>query len=219
MRLFPLFLISFLLSLSSSLEAQLPPLFPFTEPQQTSEDFMEDAVTHYKDGEYNQALRLFNIAIDTNEYADLKDILYYYRAHTHWKLDNLKEAVQDFDSAIVANNQKSHYYYYRSRVKLDQGDTEASILDLSRAIEVEEKANYYSKRGFLHQKRGRQEEALADFNKAIELDDTAAEAYYNRGVLMFRLLNPKGGCADFQKAVDLGWEAARSAQERYCGKK
>lgn len=198
------------------LQAQLPP-FPFMEPSQTAEDFMKDALDHYKDGQYNQALRLFNVAVDTNQYEELKDILFYYRAHTHWKLENLQAAVVDFDSAIVASSEKSHYYYYRSRVKLQQGKTKAAIADLDKALAVEEKPNYYSKRGLLQQKLGLAEEALADFNKAIELDEFAAEAYYNRGVLMFRMLNPKGGCADFQKAVDLGWEAARSAKKRYCG--
>lgn len=212
-----LFCCLFLSSLSHDLQAQFPP-FPFMEPTQTSEDFMKDALDHYKDGEYNQALRLFNVAVDTNQFEELKDILFYYRAHTYWKLDKLEAAVMDFDSAIVANNEKSHYFYYRSRVKLQQERIDASIEDLGRAIALEEQSNYYSKRGFLYHKRGQQEKALADFNKAIELDEQAAEAYYNRGVLMFRMLNPKGGCADFQKAVDLGWEAAKAAQERYCGK-
>lgn len=47
-------------------------------------------------------------------------------------------------------------------------------------------------------------EALADYNKAIELDPGNAQAYYNRGTLMFiSLTNYTGALANFSKAIEL----------------
>lgn len=45
--------------------------------------------------------------------------------------------------------------------------------------------------------------ALADFESAIRLDRDFAKAYFNRGVIRYKLREVQGAFEDFQKAAGL----------------
>ena len=77
----------------------------------------------------------------------------------------------------------------------------------------------HKKQGSAHAKYGQYTKAINEFTKAIELNPKDAEAYNNRGVLYFVVLENKvKGCADWKKACKLGdcENYNRARQQGYC---
>ena len=193
---------------------------PDTEPEKTSEDFMKEAVVHFDGGRYAQAVSLLDEAIKINEYPQLTDILYYYRANANAKLGKQEAAIQDYNEAIAKTAVKSHYYYHRAYAHYENEDYENAENDFRTYMAMEgESADIYMKLGFLKQKESDLRGAIKSFSKAIEFNPKLAEAYYLRGGIFLQVLLRDKGCQDMKIAADLGHEKAASQYTIYCGKK
>ena len=84
-------------------------------------------------------------------------------------------------------NSKSHRDYYNQGVaRLEKGEFDAAISDLTKAIKMRPRfalAHFY--RGRAYFRKGEHDKSLSDLTEAIELDPALAVAYSERGVIHF----------------------------------
>jgi tetratricopeptide (TPR) repeat protein len=117
-----------------------------------------------------------------------------------------REAVAQFNQALVLNPRYTIAYFLRAIVKDGLNDPQGALADFNQAISLNPKvAAAYINRGILKDEKFNDPQgALVDFNQAISLNPQDANAYYNRGNLKVQKLNdPKGALADFNRAISL----------------
>jgi tetratricopeptide (TPR) repeat protein len=117
-----------------------------------------------------------------------------------------REAVAQFNQAVVLNPRYTIAYFLRAKVKDLLNDPKGALADYNQAISLDPKvANAYYNRGFLkYLKLNDPKGALSDYNQAIALNPKFVEAYLNRGILKHEKLNdPKGALADYNQAIAL----------------
>jgi tetratricopeptide (TPR) repeat protein len=80
-------------------------------------------------GRYEESLAAFDTAIA----AHPGDIVYFQRGKTLVKLENYRQAVDDFAKAITLNPQMRSAYFYRGKCLLRLGEKSSAINDMRRA--------------------------------------------------------------------------------------
>ena len=94
----------------------------------------------------------------------------------------------------------------------EQGDSEASISDFTKLLEMteapaEQRAYAYYNRGVTYGQQGDNEAAIADYTKVIEMTEIPAEvriyAYFNRGVNYSRQGNSEAARKDFTDLFEM----------------
>lgn len=168
--------------------------------------------------------------------------LYMLRALYHSTMHDLKASLQDLDHAIrldslslIAHFQRAtaniRLYDMEKRLQQESIKTEkeqpapikagqiilkASLNDLDKVIRQDE-ANPYAfyNKGCILMETGEYIEAATCFTRAINLDPHMAEAYFNRGLVFFRLQKRSEGFADLSKAGELGIYDAYSVIKQY----
>lgn len=110
------------------------------------------------------------------------------RASSEYELDNMKEAIVQWDSILADNPYYDYGYYDRARTKMTMDDIEGAIEDLTVSITIDPTISaYYSPRAYLYQKLGKDKLAKQDFSKITELEKTPDDyvcsfyAYYALG--------------------------------------
>ena len=127
------------------------------------------------------------------------------------KSGDFQEAIDDFNKALVIDQQNARAYFERGFTKRWMGDYKSAIDDYNNAIDIDP-ANevFFNNRGFAKQllfsEKGADlylltQEAIADYTVAISLDPQFALAYTNRGMAKASLNDYQGAIVDFSKVV------------------
>ena len=107
-------------------------------------------------------------------------------------------------SPLLAIAQTAQDYYDSGMKKFRDGQDNAAIEDLSKAIELDPDNVYsYYNRALINAESGKYEEAVPDYSKVIELDPKHVHAYNNRGSARANVDDYKGAEKDFEKAIEL----------------
>jgi tetratricopeptide (TPR) repeat protein len=103
---------------------------------------------------------------------------------------------------------KSYRYYYNQGVaRLEKGEHDAAISDLTKAIKMRPRfamAHFYRGRAYLN--KDEHDKSLSDLDKAIEIDPTFAVAYTERAMVYFIKDEHDKAWEDARKAESLGQE-------------
>ncbi len=92
----------------------------------------------------------------------------------------------------------------RGSRRLDQGDLDGAIADLSHAIDIHPRlVEALVNRGQARESRGEMDEAISDFDRAIDIDSGLTMAYVNRGFARRSKGDIDGAIADYDRAIDL----------------
>jgi uncharacterized protein len=96
-------------------------------------------------------------------------------------------------------------WYLRGILRLDQGDYQGAIDDLSHAFDLEpsEPATLLCNRGSAWLKLGKLDRALQDTNDALALSPNDAIAYNNRGVIHRELGHLENSESDLRRAIEI----------------
>ena len=102
--------------------------------QEISEKYNNEGLELYDLGEYEEAIELYDKAINLED-KGIRDIgvCYYNRGMAYFKLENYEKAIGDFTKAIEISP-KSKYYSNRAVAYEKIGDPEKASLDNMRAI-------------------------------------------------------------------------------------
>lgn len=115
-----------------------------------------------------------------------------------------RDAVESFDTAVELAPGWAEGYIGRATLALINGDFEAAIDDLTRAIALDDNAAaLYLLRGQAYSELLQDEDAIADYSRVIELTPNDGFAYGQRGAIYFALEDYDRALADFDAALRL----------------
>jgi tetratricopeptide (TPR) repeat protein len=158
-------------------------------------------------GQYPKAIAIYDEIIrrQPESYA------YYNRGLAKSNLGRDRDAIVDYDRAIVLNPKLTDAYTNRGVSKAHSGNKQAAITDYDLALALNSKdiVIYYN-RGVAKSDLGNKQGAIADYDRAIALAPKYAKAYGNRGVAKYELGNKQGAIADLRRAAELFRQQGRS---------
>ena len=168
-----------------------------------------------KDKQYNQALSLFNEAVDKAEGTDKA-----------FYLNNravLKAEMVDF-IASIENNVQTLSMDDRGAVKTRVSDSATRNYDYSEALEDMQQAVKEApgvawmefNLGNLYCLQSQPVKAIEQYDKAISEYPAMGDAYFNRGLVLIFLRDKEKGCIDLSRAGELGVKDAYSVISKYC---
>jgi tetratricopeptide (TPR) repeat protein len=193
---------------------------PDNSPKPNSEELMKEAIVHFDAARYSTCLKYLNKAVEINEFPQLTDILYFYRAVCLTKTRDFSNAITDYNAAISVNAENHKYIYHRGITYFQLGNYKKAQEDFEKTMVIQgPDADLYLKLGFIKEYRNKTEGSITDYSKAIELNPKLAEAYYYRGLQYLRVFLREEACKDLAKATELGYPAAEKEYENYCGSK
>jgi len=140
-------------------------------------DFIRGQVAYFE-GDYDQALRYFNSAVQAippDRAADLRvDALYFYRGTIEYLTKQFPAAQLDFDKAISLNIDFAGAYLNRGIVYGNLGNLQRAMEDFNATLALVKDNPYaYLARGIIKAKQGDTDGALKDVQLALQLDSTA----------------------------------------------
>jgi tetratricopeptide (TPR) repeat protein len=151
-------------------------------------------------------------------------VAYVNRGNAKKNLGKISEAMQDFNIAIKMQPKCLIAIYNRGLLKHELGDYRGAISDLTYGIDLEAinvmceipLSHLYNQRGMAEGMLNNLKNAFNDFNIAIRLDPLHELAYYNRGIVRFKLGDKEGACLDWSKAGELGLIEAYDNIKKKC---
>jgi hypothetical protein len=131
-------------------------------------DLVKQGVAFGKKGEYDQAIALFNKAIDINPKFPGA---YYGRGLTYYGKGQYDRAIADFNKAIKLKPAYVYAYYNRGRAYAKGKEQyDKAIADFNEAIEMNPRfARAYNDRGVTRYRIGEYDGACSDLQKACDL--------------------------------------------------
>lgn len=179
-------------------------------------------VDYYK-GYYNRGLlfaqtnRMQEAIADFTKAIDLKAYpkAYVARANAYYTLHDYPKAIADAETVLRADPRNVKALYVLATSYDDQNELKRALDYYNQLIYLAgDNALFYLRRGILHGKMQNMRACLTDLETATTIDPRFAEAYYWKGVALANMSqNP---CSDLAKAVDMGFDAAKPALEKYC---
>ena len=158
-------------------------------------------LTHFLDGERDQAIERYNKAIGLNPQM----VMAYNNRGAAWMAggDHLR-AISDFSRAIELNPQDAGAHNNRGSAYKNIGRYDLAILDYDRAIELNPgDPGIYGNRGNAYSALGKYDRALQDHNREIELNPESATSYSNRGTTYKDKGEYDRAIRDYDRAIEL----------------
>ena len=144
---------------------------------------------------------------------------YYNRADAYSKFNKIAEAILDYTKVIELRPTFADAYTQRGLLLAKSGKFEEALIDMNQAIELNShSAEFFMNRGVVKLNLKDYDNSINDFSKAISLKPNFKMAYFNRGLAKINSGKNTDGCQDLQKAYQLGYSAAASFIQTYCGK-
>ena len=120
-------------------------------------------------------------------------------------------AIQRFSAAIAVDAEYADPWYNRGKSRINLGDYQGAIADITAAIRLEPSADAYNNRGIARKKSGDARAALADYDQALRMDPRLFRVHLNRGIAYFELGYKTAACTDFRVASSKGVPGASDA--------
>lgn len=145
------------------------------------ETWMTQGVEACKNGDFEIGLTCFNQVL---QLSPQNHEALYQRAKVYAKLNQPKDAIEDFQQLLVLQPGNAHYRgEYAVALHLDEQNSEAA-LQFDRALSLEPENPYrYASRAFFKDRTGDAEGAIADYEKTLDLDPDDAIALNNKGLI------------------------------------
>lgn len=231
----------------NDVEIQASPMFVLSYYEQLAEDeiphfYYSQAITHYNEKKTlpkrlkatnrEVALSQEQVSYHEKDITDISENVYgsadmcFRRGIDYMLIQNLEQAIVDFDQAIALKPDFSLVYFCRSvaRAKLQEAKQGSSFIHKeaetvgSTALALK-KTPHTNAMGIAIAPKTIEhpsptipdidnELIINDLNKAIELDPDFAYAYYNRAILLARRGDIEGAIADYNRAVQVYSEFA-----------
>jgi tetratricopeptide (TPR) repeat protein len=157
-----------------------------------------------KQEKYDDAEKLYKVAIEINQGDPELYFAYFNRAQALLALNRVNEALDDYSNAIYLKPTFDDGYRKRGIVYLKIGRYKDAVNDFSRLIELNPKNPYaYVNRGIALSYLERDDKAKQDFDTAISIDPNCAECYYNRYKLLTVMGKESEAAKDLEKAKSL----------------
>jgi len=178
---------------------------------QSNEELVQNGINEYQDGNYEDAIDIFNSALKNTESIE-QDL----------PIDNVS-VESDLSVSTETDVQVSPESYVGVSDEELAGVSNEKYIGVSTEKHVSDPLHYqgsdlaklYFYRGRTNMQLGNKEQALQDFDKSVELDPSYSEAYFRRAIASHNL--DKGDvCADLKKAMEMGHSSAETLYKDLC---
>ena len=167
-------------------------------------------------GQYDKAVAAYDEALTAPEIADfIKASIYSDRGVAKWRMNQTKDAIEDFNKSIQLSAENAIVYNNRGNALMDLGHPDEAVKDFDRAIALS--ASYgaaYNNRGNAHVALGQYDAAFQDFRKAVELMPQSAVPFNGRGLAHEQLKRYHAAIRDLTRAVSIDPKYVAAYQHR-----
>jgi tetratricopeptide (TPR) repeat protein len=125
------------------------------------------------------------------------------RSRHYYEQGKFKECLADLDAAIAAQPDTAGHWGKRGLVRLETGELDGAIADLTKSLELNLDPAVLTNRGSAWTQKNELDKALADFTTAIELAPDMAASFLNRGRLYGKLGDHVKASADLSDYLAL----------------
>ena len=156
-------------------------------------------------GDFEEPLKVFNKVINNRKSLNSQlYAAYVNRGNVRHHLKDFKGALEDFECAIIINQEDCTVYVDRGNIWDELGFYELAMNDYNMSLKIDSHCiEALVNRGNLNRKLQNIKKALRDLNKAIKLDPKNTSAYLNRGLLKEDTMNYEGALKDYSTAIDI----------------
>ena len=178
---------------------------------QSNEELVQNGINEYQDGNYEDAIDIFNHALKNTE-STKQDL----------PIDNESEET-DISVSTETDVQvsKEGYVGVSDEEHVDVSSKEYIGVSTEKYVsdplqyEGSEMGKIYLYRGRANMRLGNKEKAFQDFDKAVELNPSYSEAFFRRAIASHKL--EKGdACKDLKKAMEMGHSSAKTLYNNMC---
>jgi len=156
-------------------------------------------------GQYDKAVASYDEALTAPEIADfIEASIYSDRGVAKWRLNQTKEAIEDFNKSIQLSPENAAVYNNRGNALMDLGHPDEAVKDFDRAVALS--PNYgaaYNNRGNARVALGQYALAFQDFRKAVELMPQSAVPFNGRGMAHAELKRYHAAVRDLSRAISI----------------
>jgi tetratricopeptide (TPR) repeat protein len=167
-------------------------------------------------GQYDKAIASYDEALSTPEIADfIEASIYNDRGVAKWRLNQTKEAIDDFNQSIQLSPENATVYNNRGNALMDLGHPDEAVKDFDRAVALS--PNYgpaYNNRGNARVALGQYNLAFQDFRKAVELMPQSAVPFNGRGTAHGELKRYHAAVRDLSRAIALNTKYVAAYRHR-----
>jgi len=167
-------------------------------------------------GQYDKAVASYDEALTAPEIADfIEASIYSDRGVAKWRLNQTKEAVDDFNKSIQLSPENAAVYNNRGNALMDLGHPDEAVKDFDRAVALS--PNYgaaYNNRGNARVALGQYALAFQDFRKAVELMPQSAVPFNGRGMAHAELKRYHAAVRDLSRAISINPKYAAAYHHR-----
>ncbi len=178
---------------------------------QSNEELVQNGINDYQDGNYQNAVDLFDQAIKNTKSIEQDLPIVNVSEESNINVSTERD-VQVSKESYVGVSDEEHIGV--SKIELTGASPKNYISDPLN-YEGSELAKLYFYRGRTNMQLGNKEEALQDFDKSVQLDPSYSEAYFRRAIANHNL--DKGDvCADLKKSMEMGHSSAEILYKNLC---
>ena len=167
-------------------------------------------------GQYDKAVAAYDEALTAPEIADFVEAsIYSDRGVAKWRMNQTKEAIEDFNKSIQLAPENATVYNNRGNALMDLGHPDEAVKDFDRAIALS--ANYgaaYNNRGNARVALNQYDPAFQDFRKAVELMPQSAVPFNGRGTAHSQLKRYHAAVRDLSRAITINPKYVAAYQHR-----
>ncbi|MDM3861367.1 MAG: serine protease [Aphanizomenon flos-aquae KM1D3_PB] len=164
------------------------------------------------DGKYQEAVVEFEQAVKykTNFSPAWNSLSTVYRV-----LNQLDKSLNSIDKAIEIEPNNPNLYNQKFLVLNDLKKYEEAEQAINKAIILTPRSVFYYHRGLIYSYQNKFSLAVNDYNEAIKIDSHNANAYNNRGLILFNLKNRQGAINDLLQAAKLYQQQSKQEDYQY----
>ncbi len=169
---------------------------------------LSEAERYYTNHDYDNAIRWFSEAIDT----DPTSALYYKRGLCYYNKGKDDFGISDFTKAIELDPNNTDAYYYRGVSHYYRSEFDLAIADYKKAIEINPNhANAHCDFGLIYYEKKDYENALVHYNASISINPKFWRSYYNRALIHYYYkVDTTSALNDLSNAIELNPNYAKA---------
>ncbi len=167
-------------------------------------------------GQYDKAIASYDEALSTPEIADfIEASIYSDRGVAKWRLNQTKEAIEDFNQSIQLSPENATVYNNRGNALMDLGHPDEAVKDFDRAIALSPSYGpAYNNRGNARVALGQYNLAFQDFRKAVERMPQSPVPFNGRGTAHAELKRYHAAVRDLSRAIALNTKYVAAYRHR-----
>jgi tetratricopeptide (TPR) repeat protein len=139
------------------------------------------------------------------------------RGNALFDLGRHHDAIKDYNIVLAKNPTDVAAYINRGRAKANIGDLQGAISDFTfcTRLSPHDYLPFYNL-GILYAITGDKMQSYTAFSGSIQANPEYAEAYFYRAQISVELGYKDQICTDYRKALNLGYQPASAALQKYC---